>query len=525
METPQKGAMTQGTRLTHQMRKPETMEHMMNDGERILDGLDEAQTMAAKAVNGPVRIVAGAGAGKTRTITRRIAYACATGVWNPQQSLAVTFSVKAAAQMRSRLAALGVQQVHAATFHSAALRQIRRAWPQLTDAYFPQVASDQRPLIVNATSRVVGVSDPDPLQIRALQAEINWTKVSLIAPEDYPRVCAATHRLPPMELTPERMADVITAYEQEKSARNQIDFNDILLMTCHVLESFNDLADEIRSQTRWITVDEYQDVSPLQHRLLQLWLGKRNSLCVVGDPAQTIYSFTGATSYYLLHFAEEFKGAAADIRLTTDYRSTPQIVRYANRVLAASPQRGDYLSLSSARPTGRRVMTSVYDSDEAEAQGVANRIGHMVARGVNPSDIAVLMRINAQGRLIRKALAEQRISSAVRSDMLQNAATVLETGASAQQVAQIVAGTKESAVTISTIHAAKGLEFKHVFLIGCTEGLMPFGSPEPGDVLEEERRLFYVGVTRGEDTVDLSFASSRDGAGYQQRTPSRFLMR
>ncbi|PJM76133.1 ATP-dependent helicase [Bifidobacterium simiarum] len=498
---------------------------------RILEGLDEAQAAAARAVSGPVRILAGAGAGKTRTITRRIAYACATGAWNPSQSLAVTFSVKAAAEMRTRLADLGVPQVKAATFHSAALRQLRRVWPDLSESYFPSIVEDSRTLIGRALTRVTGGEEPDAATVRAVGAEIDWTKVSLIAPEDYARVCAATHRQPPAELEPDAMADVITAYEQEKTGRGRIDFNDILLMTCHVLEHFDEAAASIRSRVRWLTVDEYQDVSPLQHRLMTLWRGGRDDVCVVGDPAQTIYSFAGATSYYLLSFPNEFHTLSADIALENDYRSTPQIVHCANRVLAASPMRGDYLRLRSAREAGRRIVRTSYDTDEQEAQGVARRIAALIAQGESPNDIAVLMRINAQAPIVRAALGRMGIRSRVRRDVAGAEASLIDSSAAAAKAAaEDLSAAKAGEVSLSTIHAAKGLEWKHVFLIGCSEGLLPFGMSGAGtgveetQRLEEERRLFYVGVTRGEDTVTMSFAASKDGVGGgMMRTPSRFL--
>ena len=220
------------------------------------------------------------------------------------------------------------------------------------------------------------------------------------------------------------------------------------------MESDEEVASAIRSNIRWLTVDEYQDVSPLQHRLLTRWLGSNRNICVVGDPAQTIYSFAGASSYSLLNFDSEFGPLTADINLNNDYRSTPQIVNYANRVLAASPQRADYLKLSSERSKGRRVVETIYGSDWEEAQGVADLSG----------------------------------------------------------------------VTISTIHASKGLEFKHVFLIGCSEGLIPYGLPQDDDVLEEERRLMYVAVTRAEDTLDVSYARTREGnEGERARRVSRFF--
>lgn len=483
------------------------------------------QARATVAIDGPVRIIAGAGAGKTRTITHRIAYACETGAWDQRRTLAVTFSVKAAREMRSRLDDLGVPQVRAATFHSTALHQLRSVWPQLSEAYAPRLVSDARSLVSMAVRIATGEEEPDAATLRAVLEEINWTKVSLIAPDDYQRVCAATHRQPPGGLPPERMADVIGVYEREKTARNEIDFNDILLMVCHVLESFDDVAAAIRADVRWITVDEYQDVSPLQHRLLRLWAGDRDSVCVVGDPAQTIYSFAGATSHYLLHFAEEYSGAS-DIRLDTDYRSTPQIVHYANRVLAASPLRADYLRLTSARENGRRVTCTAYATDEQEAQGVARRVARLIDQGASPNDVAVLMRINAQGAMIRAALGRLHIRSRVRAEYSQSEAALIDSsGAAASAAAVDLLARQTGVVTISTIHAAKGLEWKHVFIIGCSEGLLPFGSPKAGMALEEERRLFYVALTRGEDTVDLSFAAGKDSLSGVRRAPSRFLSR
>lgn len=539
---------------------------MNSTADDILQGLDEAQRTAATTVHGPVRIIAGAGAGKTRTVTRRIAYACASGAWDPAGTLAVTFSVKAAAEMRSRLGRLGVgDAVRAATFHSAALSQLRHVWEDICDAPFPHVADDQEPrrLVDAALQRVCGGTtngEPaDMLTVRDVQAEINWAKVSLIAPDDYQRVCAATHRRPPAGLDPQRFADVYLAYEQEKTSRGLIDFDDILLIACHVLDEFDEAAESIRRSIRWLTVDEYQDVSPLQHRLMTLWLGDNRNVCVVGDPAQTIYSFAGASSYDLLAFADQFGKPAADVSLNTDYRSTPQIVAYANRVLAKSPVRQDYLRLTSARQDGARVAHTVYDTDADEARGVAGRIVRLVRQGVDPADCAVLTRINAQQRAVCAALREVGLRYRVRRDAgWSGAGADLAEDAVARQALMdaLAAGERPGsggrdgaagvggcdgdghgdgagaghgavaalgAVTVSTVHASKGLEFRHVFVIGCSEGLMPYGSPAGGDALEEERRLMYVAVTRAEDSLHMSYARTKDGVGGRPRTVSRFL--
>lgn len=491
----------------------------------MLEGLDDAQRAAATALEGPVRIIAGAGAGKTRTVTRRIAYGCAKGQWDASRALAVTFSVKAADEMKQRLGALGVgDKVTAATFHSAALHQLRRVWYEVSEAPFPHVLEDTQEIMARALKRATGSDQFDGIARRNLLAEINWAKVSLVAPEDYQRVCAATHRIPPAELDPQRFADVYTAYEQEKTSRGEMDFNDILLLDCHVLEAFDEQAAQIRQSVGWLTVDEYQDVSPLQHRLMDLWLGDNRNVCVVGDPAQTIYSFAGASSYDLLNFAGEFGKLTADVNLNTDYRSTPQVVSTANRVLAGAPDRDQYLRLSSARDKneGMRVVKTAYESDEEEAQGVAKRIAQFIAEGAKPSDCAVLTRLNAQQQVVCKALKDQGIPYRTRHDASGQDTVLEDDNASRREALEVLASRREPGVTISSIHAAKGLEFKHVFIIGCSEGLLPYGSPAPGEALEEERRLFYVAVTRAEDSLHLSYARSKDGTSTFSRAPSRF---
>ena len=497
---------------------------MVSADNTALEGLDDAQLLAATTLSGPVRIVAGAGAGKTRTITRRIAHAVALGAWNPARTLAVTFSVKAAAEMRSRLSSLGVDGVTAATFHSEALRQVRRVWPMVTEADFPHLTGRARDHVAAALRRAAPGIDGGPTFLRDVQGEIDWAKVSLVAPDDYRRVVAATSRTPPAGLDAERFAAVYRAYEDEKSAHGEIDFQDILLLACHLLEAFPEAAAAMRRDVRWLTVDEYQDVSPLQHRLLELWLDGGRDVCVVGDPAQTIYSFAGASSYDLLSFGAEFAPLAADVDLAVDYRSTPQIVRCANRVLAASPRRGDYLRLTSGRQDGTRIDRTVYDSDADEAHGVARRIARAVAGGRDAGDFAVLTRINAQQPAICAALRQESVRYRVRGDAAVGQVLPDDGAARRAMLDQLANGTGGGAVTVSTIHAAKGLEFPHVFLVGCSEGLLPYGSPSDAEALEEERRLLYVGVTRAGDSLHLSYARTKDGAGSVARRPSRFLV-
>lgn len=513
----------------------------MEQAQQILEGLDEQQRRAATTLNGPVRIIAGAGAGKTRTVTRRIAYACVTGAWKPERVLAVTFSVKAAAEMRARLEQLGLQggpsSVTAATFHSAALHQLNSVWTDVCEAPFPHLIEDQRDTVSRAITRATAARDIDALTVRDVMAEINWAKISLVPVEDYARISVAAKHQPPSGFDAARFTAIYDAYEQEKTSRGEIDFDDILLLVCHIMDDFPEAAAQIRSSIGWLTVDEYQDVSPLQHRLLTLWLGgggadgksaMNRNVCVVGDPAQTIYSFAGASSWHLLKFDDEFGPLAADVNLNTDYRSTPEVVGLANQVLAAAPNREDYLKLVSARERGTRISRTAYDTDVLEAQGVAARIARLVSQGAKPSDCAILTRINAQQSVLGAALRAAGLKFRVRKDSGWQSSALADDAASRKAMLEALGldatGVQtDPGVTISTIHAAKGLEFKHVFLVGCSEGLLPYGSPESGDVLEEERRLMYVGVTRAEDSLHLSYARTKDGYGVQQRRPSRFL--
>lgn len=494
--------------------------------ESLLDGLDDSQRAAALAVEGPVRIIACAGAGKTRTITRRIAYACASGKWDPERVLAVTFSVKAAAEMRSRIESLGVENIGCvATFHSAALQQIRSVWSDVCSAPFPFIMDDPKQIISAALKRYPDFADMTLLQTRDILAEINWTKVSLISPDDYLRVCAATHRTPPAGLEPQQFVDVYEAYEIEKNAHNCIDFNDILLLDCHILRNFPEASRRIRQSIGWITVDEYQDVSPLQHELLRLWMGQNRDICVVGDPAQTIYSFAGASSYDLLTFPQEFSPISADISLNTDYRSTERIVGIANRVLSSSPYKKDYVKVKAVSNGGARVTKQVFATDIDEALGVAQQISKLVQSGIaKPGECAILTRTNAQQQIVCNALKAAKLPYRVRRDVGWQRSVLDDSqndGVHNQSAA--LATSDISTVTISTIHAVKGLEFGHVYVIGCAEGLIPFGSASTDEDIEEERRLMYVAVTRAEKTLHLSYASRKDANTGMNRAPSRFL--
>src|SRR3954469_17290740 len=296
---------------------------------RVLAGLDPEQRRAVTAPAGPVCILAGAGTGKTRAITHRIAYRSLAGEINPRHVLAVTFTARAAAEMRARLATLGTEGVQARTFHAAALRQLRYFAPRLLEGR-------QMPELLESKARMVGLAAAkagvraDRTGARDLAAEIEWAKSSLVEPGEYAVAATKALREPPHE--PAKVAEVFAAYETLKRRQGVIDFEDMLRAAVWGIEEHPDVAEEIRNQYRHFVVDEYQDVNPLQQRLLEAWLGGRDDLTVVGDASQTIYSFTGATSAYLIDFPRQRREAVV-VRLVRDYRSTPQVVGLANAVI------------------------------------------------------------------------------------------------------------------------------------------------------------------------------------------------
>ena len=565
----------------------------------LLDALDPDQRQVAEHLEGALCVLAGAGTGKTRAITYRIAYGVAVGAYQPTQVLAVTFTARAAGEMRSRLADLGVNGTQARTFHSAALRQLTYFWPTAIGGRRPEIEKFKGRLVGTAAHRL-GLS-ADRALIRDLSAEVEWAKVTMTLPEDYAQQAAALRREPPGGLEPATVAQVLAAYEEAKTERGVIDFEDVLLLMVGVLLDREDIADQVRGQYKHFVVDEYQDVSPLQQRLLDLWLGRRRQLCVVGDVSQTIYSFTGATPDFLTGFTTRYAGART-VRLSRDYRSTPQIVSLANRVLSRSRRGGGALTLPAGavelvaqRPSGPAVRFEAYDDDVAEAAAVAEHVGRLRSSGVPLSEIAVLYRTNSQSEVIEQALSGAGIGYLVRGgerfferDEVKRAMVMLraaarteradltgDVGADARMVLGregwseqppaprgavrerwdslnaiveladelgsrrgadldgLVAELGERAaaqnaptvegVTLSSLHAAKGLEWDAVVLVGASEGLLPISLAEGPAAVEEERRLLYVGVTRAREHLVISYARARNAGGRASRKPSRFL--
>jgi DNA helicase-2/ATP-dependent DNA helicase PcrA len=560
----------------------------MTDRPSPLQGLDDEQRAVAEALHGPVVVLAGAGTGKTRAITHRIAHGAATGEHDPRRTLAVTFTTRAAGEMRSRLRVLGVDGVQVRTFHAAALRQLRYFWPRLSGGDFPDILPSKARLVAEAASRCK--LPTDTATVRDLSADLEWSKVNFLTGAAIGERAAAVART--LAVDAAAVAQVQAAYEDAKTARGLLDFEDVLLVTAGVLADRPDIADEIRQAYRWFTVDEFQDVNPLQHRLLGLWLGERDDVCVVGDANQTIYTFTGATPAYLTSFRTAYPDAT-EVRLVRCYRCTPEIVSLANAVISKASDPSTLLVLRSQRPAGPEPTVEVWADDVEEADQVARRVSQYVRDGVPARDIAVLFRINAQSAALEEAFAEAgvpvvlrgterffdrpevreavtrlrgaargeagggplgdevravlgtagwtpeapRTAGAVRerweslaalATLADELATPLEDSLSAfvaelDARAELQHAPVADGVSLASVHSAKGLEWKVVFVVGCSDGLLPLQYAETPAQVEEERRLAYVAITRAADHLHLSWARARQPGGRAVRSVSPFL--
>lgn len=538
--------------------------------EEILDALDEEQRAVALASRGPVCVIAGAGTGKTRAITHRIAYASAIGVMNPSKVLALTFTARAAGEMKARLRSLGVPSVVARTIHSAALKQLLYFWPGVFGGRAPDLLTTKSRFVKEAISRAglagqVSANSRD--LIRDISSEIEWAKVSQIAPEDY--IEESKIRSDRNKINAGQIAQVYSAYESLKRQERIIDFEDVLLLTTAMLEEEREIRERVHDQYRFFTIDEYQDISPLQQRLINAWLGSREEICVVGDPAQTIYSFAGATPIFLNNFTRRFPQAEV-IRLTSGYRSTPEIIFMANSVLRTGSMGQE---LVSTNPHGRHPEVHEYRDESSEVAGVLAEIVQLTSEGIAAQDIVVLARTNSQLKALERGCLVAQIPYQVRSnerffdrtdireflravrqasviptpgiewiDELRTIAQPFITGSSTDGITALLHLGRElnddltftpkslrsylreieeraeqnnppvmPVTTLATLHAAKGLEWEYVFLVGLNEGVLPTHE----NAVEEERRLFYVGITRAKTNLKMSYRSNLN--------PSRFL--
>jgi DNA helicase-2/ATP-dependent DNA helicase PcrA len=526
----------------------------------ILDGLNQEQRRAAKAVRGPVCILAGAGSGKTTTITRRIAWQVASGACRSDEILAVTFTDKAAAEMRGRLVRLGVDGVEARTFHSAALSQLTRSRGEPPG----RILSTKALLL-----RQIGNSLPMPYRFRPagdLATEVEWAKNRRLTPERY-REGLGEHEPP---IPGDLMARVFRDYERRKASSGLVDFEDLLELTVRMYEEDEWALAATRERYRCFTVDEYQDVNLLQQSLLELWLGGGDELCAVGDDYQSIYGFTGASPEWLLGLARRFPHATV-VRLEENYRSSPQVLELANRL---TPKLGGAeKKLRATRPDGPEPIVRGFDSPDDERAVVLERVRALAAEGVPYEEMAVLLRLNSRSADFEELFGEARVPFQGAALLARDGARQLLKGlrgagfgSLAEEVGRVAReqglvepvpegvgerelvrqadlrrlcklaeefddGSRtvedwtkwlrarfdhgaEGGVHLLTLHRAKGLEFEAVFIPRVEEKELPCKQSlrVPG-ALDEERRLLYVGMTRAKRHLAVTWAGK----------PSRFL--
>ncbi len=540
--------------------------------EEILAALDDDQKAVALATRGPVCVIAGAGTGKTRAITHRIAYAAAIGTMDPAKVLALTFTAKAAGEMRVRLRTLGVPTVAARTIHAAALKQLLYFWPTVFGGKTPDLITAKSGFISEAVNRA-GLSDSIRVTNRELMrdiaSEIEWAKVSQIGPEDF--VSEIQKRVQKPRASAEHLAKIYSAYESVKKQELAIDFEDVLLLTTAMVEEERDVRERVQDQYRYFTIDEYQDISPIQQRLINAWLGSRQDICVVGDPAQTIYSFAGATPVFLNTFTQRFPEAEV-IRLSTGYRSTPEIIFAANALLRHASMGQELVATNSH---GAKPAVTSYSDEASEIAGVLKEITELLASGTPAQEISILARTNNQLGGIERAMNKLGLPYQVRNtekfferqdvrdflkqvrqasvlptqgatwiDELRTIAQPFLSGESIDGIAALLHLAREldsdenfapktlrgylrevedrvqqnnpptmPVVTLATLHAAKGLEWERVFMVGASEGILPLQIDATEAVINEERRLFYVGMTRAKQDLHISHRGN----------PSRFL--
>ncbi len=549
--------------------------------EALLENLDPEQREAAESLVGPTCILAGAGTGKTRTVTHRIAYGISKGYYSANRVLALTYTNRAAGELRSRLRQLGIGAVSVKTFHAAALSQLEFFWPQFAGVPAPTVLESKARLLSQVADAAKIRLDAGAL--RDFAGEIEWRKYSMLSMDDYAAVVKSRPKV--AGLSPAKNLELQNAYEEAKVKAQRVDWEDVLVLTLGLLRAEPRALAHVQQQYRFFTVDEYQDISPLQHALLDTWLGNHSDLCVVGDPNQTIYSFTGATSEFLQNFGSRYPDANV-IQLTRNYRSTQQIVSFANRLTTESSL-VEPLRSEGEIGLAPRMLSFATVADECAA--LASTIRTKLDQGVKPSDIAVLYRVNGQSEALENALTQAGIDYQVRGGERFFNRPEIQTAIRAIRAEAVTAGEKplyqtvadicrslgwqtqqptekgsarekweslnsllaitdelaegasitdfakelderqrsqhepvKAAVTLSTMHAAKGLEWDLVFVVGLTEGYLPITYATTDAEIREEQRLLYVALTRARKELTLSWAR-RDSNSTRDREGSRFL--
>jgi DNA helicase-2/ATP-dependent DNA helicase PcrA len=530
---------------------------------QLLAGLDDDQAAAAQSLQGPVAIIAGAGSGKTRTVSHRIAYGIQTGSYAANRVFTLTYTNRAAAEIRTRLRSLGAQDVAVRTFHSAALAQLQFFWPQLTDSFAPKLVTRKAPLIQEVLE-TMGIRATAELKAN-LQAEVEYLRYSMQEVEKY-----QISRPEGSSLGTERFGEFFRNFEFFKQKRRVIDWEDALLLCVGMLRNQPRMLAHVQQQYRFFTVDEYQDISPLQQALLETWLGERQELCVVGDPRQTIYTFAGARSDFLTGFHERYEKAQV-FELNRNYRSSQEVVALANRVSPDAP-------MQAIRQVSEKPVFRTYKNAGDEAAGVAQQITEFLQNNIARAEIAVLSRTNSQLVKIEQELKRFGIDYQVRGsgrffkrpEIIQGMGAIraLQTSQLTEplfvEVSKIVSslGWKSradrdekwlalnwflevleeieepsldeylrelderersghepmrDAVMLATIHGTKGLEFNKVFLIGVNQNYFPIGYAKTEAEIAEEQRLFYVAITRAKNFLQVSSRLDKQPSDFIKR--------
>lgn len=546
------------------------------NADALLDGLDPTQHEAVSSPHNPLAILAGAGSGKTRVLTRRIAHRVATGAIDPQRTMSVTFTRKAASELRTRLRALGLRDnITTGTFHSLAYAQLHERWaekgvrpPDMLDRKFAVIA------------RLLGRRANTSMILDTLN-ELEWMTARNLSLERYPHEIDRLDRTPPIPVAD--LVQIAKRYAEEKRRQRVIDFDDLLSLAIRDIESDPEFAAIVRWRHRHVFVDEFQDVNPLQFRLLRAWIGDEPDLCVVGDPNQAIYAWNGADSWYLRKFTQHFPSGGV-IKLGHNYRSTPEIIAAGHSVLP-KPDRAAELPKTD-RPSGDEPTITVCDDDKAEAITVARAVRDNAGPGVSWSEQAVLVRTNAQVAIIASAFERAQIPHRVRgrsslidqpeikallkllrdstgqlASVIPDIRAVVDVNSGAEGEPESAAeaerqrnrealllltvdhaasfpnatgwdfaswlqasAAKEgldigaNAVDVLTFHAAKGLEWSVVHLAGIESGYVPIAQANGPAALSEERRLLHVGLTRARDKVFITWAARR---AFGERTSRR----
>lgn len=368
--------------------------------ENTFEQLNPMQRKAVETTEGPLLILAGAGSGKTRALTHRIAYLIEEKGVNPWNILAITFTNKAAGEMRDRvdrLVSFGAESVWVSTFHSACVRILRRHIEGLgyTTNFTIYDGDDQKTLMRQILKRLD--MDPKTYREKAVLSQVSSLKNELVSFGEYSARAAGNFR-------DSQVAEIYTAYQEELKKNNALDFDDLLVKTVELLQSDRDVREYYQNRFQYIMVDEYQDTNHAQFKLIELLAGRHGNLCVVGDDDQSIYRFRGADIRNILEFEAEYPGAQV-IRLEQNYRSTKTILEAANQIISNNEGRKEK-RLWTENEEGEKLRICAFETGADEAEAIA---GEVASLHIPYRDIAVLYRTNAQSRLLEERFVHKNI--------------------------------------------------------------------------------------------------------------------